>query len=308
MLREERHPWGVIMSHFPGRSRAGLLAKYGKIAPRGENRRFIHSSRFTDEERALISRVRAEGMEWKQIQEQHFPNHTWRQLAHGYNRTQSGGEGDVWARRVWSEEDSKKLLILREEQLMDWPTLGRVLGRSHSAVQNKYIRLIEKRAEESGRGKKLGYVNVNSSTHWGKDEEAKIVEMIKNGTTDDDIRECWPERGFHGVRNKIVDLKHKHDLLSPRINPVDGKSVLKIKRLKAQGMLMKEIADVMPEFTFYELRYAYKMALKKKEAKLTQKAARAAAKAAKEAQKATKEAQDEVEEAQEEAKESESEV
>lgn len=266
-LRKERLPWSAIITHFPDRSMNSLISQYTRIAPRGDQGRYLHTTRFTDAERALIDKLRAKGLGWREIQERHFPDRTAKQLSASYHQTGTDGEHVRWGIKAWSEEELEKLLMLREEMKMDYPEIAKRLGRSHASVRTKYFQTVQKRVKEEGGGDDTGYVHVKSKKFWPAEDEAKLAEMLKNGAKEEEISETWPRWGPWGLRAKIVDMRRKIGLSTPRnVSPLDKQATAKMMKLKAKGMPVKDLAAFMPEFTLAEIKYAYKKAVERKKA------------------------------------------
>ncbi|CZT18422.1 uncharacterized protein RCC_04267 [Ramularia collo-cygni] len=257
-LREERLGWTAVQARLPTtRSIAGLIDKYGSIAPRGDQGRFLHTPRYTDAERALITKLRNEGLSWQEIQKRHFPTHSARNLACTYSSTRTARGNDVFVYRLWSKEDVEKLLLLREERKMGYPEIAVAMGRTNASVKTKYRDLSKAREMRLG-SQGRGYVRVKSRLHWPDEDEARLVEMITQGATNKEICATWPRRKPIGIGRKILEIKKRIGLSEPpKVNPVDKKSLAKMTKLKAQGATWKEIADMMSEFTLAELQYAY---------------------------------------------------
>lgn len=260
-LRETRAAWADIEPHFPGRNLTSIRKKYLRIAPRGEQGRLLHSSRFTDAERKLLIQLHEDGVSWPEIQRQHFPDRRVKSLIICYHMTRVKGQDDVWAIRPWSETDAEQLLVNREEKKLDFTELSKVHGRSQASVRNKYLSLIKKRASTSG-DDGIGYVGVKSKRYWSEGEEESLIEMIKSGKQLPEIRKAFPKWDTSGLEHKVYLIRAKEGLVDAKVSPVDEKTVAMVLKLRAEGMNMREITELMPEFQLGELRYAYRRAVK----------------------------------------------
>lgn len=256
-LRQARLSWNDIGTHFPDRTVLGLRCKYSEIAPRGRGGRFLYSTRFSDAERALLTKLREDGLSWPKIQKSHFPDRSISNLVETHRRTRVFGQGnDNYLYRPWSETDAAELLVSREEKKLDFNELARKFGRSSSAVICKYRVLVEQRAKRSEDDERV-YVGVRSKRIWSEEDEATLTEMVKNGAKVAEISKLFPNRGPYGLRKTICRIKVKQGLSGVKYSAVDEKALKKMRKLKAEGSSVREIAALMPEFGLGQLRYAY---------------------------------------------------
>lgn len=261
-LRESRLPWAEIEDQFPNRTLTAIKSKCYQNAPRGEKGRLLHTTQYTDAERTLMSRLRAEGVSWPKIQKEHFPDRTVHQLVECHHLTRVKGEDDAWSPKPWDQAESDRLVNLREKRQLDWNEMAVEIGRTQSSLKSKYRKLVAARELDSG---KRVYVGVRSKKFFSQEDEEKLAGMLRDGASTESMRQAFPERSPQSLGATIIRLKHKEGLElrpHPATSPVDEKTLKEVVRLKEEGMPWTLVADLLPGFSYNQLLGAYRRALK----------------------------------------------
>lgn len=260
-LRESRASWEDTKTQFPERTLSSLQCKYRRIAPRGAGGRIVYSKHFNDAERALLHKLREEGVPWPEIHRQHFSNRGLRSLGETYRSTrmETDGQYDVSRTIPWSKAEEEQLMVNREGKKLDFVTLARLHGRTISSTRNKYVALVAERAKKLGSDQsRYTYVAIRSRRYCSLEDEKALTEMIRGGADKSAILEAFPNVSM----NIVYRIRKQEGLVRVRVTGphMDEEGLAKMMRLVSAGLRLSAIVERMPEFEFPQLRYAYKKA------------------------------------------------
>ncbi|KAF7194754.1 Transcriptional activator Myb [Pseudocercospora fuligena] len=191
-------PWSTIAQQFPDRSLSSLNARWRRLAP-AQLRKDTRSSRpdeYTEQEDAIIKECLKQGMHWKQIATDHFPNRTLRAIRY---RCDTIGERSKQPMGFkWTAEIEQRLKKLYEEEDLSFVDIGKTLGCSVNAAR--------------ARNSILTRGHPRHRQAWSEEANADLLVLIQAGRSLDDMAKAFPEKTYAAVRRKAYQLRRRHDI------------------------------------------------------------------------------------------------
>lgn len=196
-----------------------------------EPKLFKRVNRWTFEEEGLLLKLREEQqLSWKQIQEEYFPERSWKALQiRFYRLTKDPSQPKVEARRPWTDEEKELLFKLRESNLSWAEIVESFPGRSKSALVGKYRSLTYDRSAPGVFQKK-----------WTAEENELLLKLGKEGMP-------WKERVKFFDNRTLRALQTQYKKLVPSRQPpprlfTSEEDDFIIKAIDSDNMPVKDIS------------------------------------------------------------------
>jgi hypothetical protein len=239
-----------MLVHFPGRALAAIQKKYYRKAPRDEGLQLTHPGQgLTPQERRKVFKLRKGGASWKEISQQ-LPNRPCCSATSLRNAWNTGGLSEDRAPETrkkryvpWSEKDAKLLLKLRTQNCWAFLAIARKLGRTLSAVINRYER------DTGIEHKPKHRVVATALRRYTPKEDQHIMSLRAAGLTPAEIAaRTAPRRSLLSIRNRLYILRGRSGEIK-RANPETLRLRQDLVDLRARGVPWKEIYAQYPNLS-----------------------------------------------------------